>query len=279
MLRKYTAYLLASIISLTLAINQPTKTAAKLLGDITSFSMDSATVTLHEPVLINFVVKNTQSDTIKFDLGADRKESFQITLTLPDRTQTKPRQLLIDGLAQGGEITIPPGQIFTQQLLINEWFEFPIPGVYIVKVEMLTPILSQKGQVITRSAGSTFGIQVLPRDPKTLEDICKNLLDQVVTSTSYARAIERATILSFIKDPVAVPYLERMSKGGRKLELKAVKGLARINSLAAIEALTNLLTFQDPDVVAAAHSTLAKIELETKDQAIKERINRALKSR
>ncbi|HEX9423599.1 MAG TPA: HEAT repeat domain-containing protein [Pyrinomonadaceae bacterium] len=277
--RKYITYLSASIISLTLAINQPTKTAAKLLEDIASFSIDSAKVTLHEPVLINFVVKNTQSETIKFDLGADRKESFRVTLTLPDGTRTKPRQQVISGFARGGEVTIPPGQIFTQQVLINEWFEFPVPGVYIVKVEMITPILSQRGQVITGSASRTFSIQVLPRDPKALEEICKNLLDQVITSTSYAQAAERATILSFINDPVAVPYLERVSKGGRKLELKAVKGLARINSLEAIEALINLLTFHDPDVVAAAHSSLSKIELETKDQAIKERINRALKSR
>jgi len=276
--RNYITLLLASVISLTLAINQITKTAAKQL-DIASFSIDSAKVTLNEPVLINFIVRNTQSEPIKFDLGMERKESFRVTLTLPDRTRTEPRQQVISGFAQGGGITVPPGEIFTQQVLINEWYEFPVPGVYTVKIEMTTPILSQSGQVIAGNASSTLGIQVLPRDPKALEEICKNLLDQVITSKSYTQAAERATILSFIKDPVAVPYLERMAKGGRRLEQKAVKGLARINNLEAIEVLINLLAFQDPYIAAAAGSSLSKIQLETKDQAIKERIDRALKSR
>jgi HEAT repeats len=273
----YSTHLSMITILLTLAIIQPAKTAIKQPGDIASFSIDSRQITLHEPVLINFVVKNTQPNPITFDLGSDRKESFRVTLTLPDGTQTKPQQLVIHGFARTGKIKIPPGEVFSQRLLIDEWIELPVPGIYVVRIEMIAPILSQQGQVITQGVSDNFNIQVLPRSQRALEEICKTLLDQLITSNSQGQAIEIATILSFIKDPVAIPYLERMLKSGRRVEQKAVDGLARINSPEAIEALTNLLTFQDQAVAAAAHASLSKIEFETKDQDLKERINRVLR--
>ncbi len=253
------------------------KTGAQPRKDeLVSFSVVSAKVTLHEPLMIDFVVNNTSAETLEFDLGPDRKENFRLTLTRPDRT-TRANQLQIDGVARGGKIMILPGQSYRQKLLVNEWFDISQQGTYTVSVEMITPIRSKKGQVITNGANGRFTIQVLSRDPDKLGEVCDALFNQMMTSDTYEQVSESAVALSFIKDPVAVPYLERMLKTDKMVELIAIQGLARINDREAVEVLINALKLQKPEITTSAQYALSQIEVETKDPSLKQQIRRALK--
>jgi hypothetical protein len=216
------------------AVAQPRK------DELVSFSVTSAKITLHEPLIIDFVVNNTHAETLTFDLGPDRKENFRFTFTRPGGA-TQAQQLRKEGVARLGKVTIQPGESYKQQLLVNEWFDIPQPGNYTVSIEMITPIVSQKGQVITKSASNRFTIEVLPRDPEKLKDICESLFTRITTSNSHEQASESATTLSFISDSVAVPYLEKMLKIDNMIERIAIKGLARVNNSEAVEALINAL--------------------------------------
>jgi hypothetical protein len=272
--------LLMILIVFLFAMAAMEKTGAQPRKDeLVSFSVASAEVTLHEPLMIDFVVNNTYAETLEFDLGPDRKENFRLTLTRPDRT-TRANQLQIDGVARGGEITILPGQSYRQKLLVNEWFDISQQGTYTVFVEMITPIRSKKGQVITNGANGRFTIQVLSRDPDKLREVCDAFFNQIMTSDTsdtYEQVNESAVALSFIKDPVAIPYLERMLKTDRMVELIAIQGLARINDREAVEVLINALILQKPDITASARYTLSQIEVETKDPSLKQQIRSALK--
>jgi len=225
--------------------------------------------------MIDFVVNNTSAETLEFDLGPDRKENFRLTLTRPDRT-TRANQLQINGPAREGKITIPPGQSYRQKLLVNEWFDISQQGTYTVSVEMITPIRSKKGQVITNGANGRFTIQVLSRDPNKLGEVCDALFNQMMTSDEYELVCESAVALSFIKDPVVVPYLERMLKTDKMVELVAIQGLARINDREAVEVLINALKLQKYGISVSARSALSRIEVETKDPSLKQQIRRAL---
>jgi hypothetical protein len=275
---KYISYSAIAIILLTFVLTMPTTTAMKQGEGIASFSVDTTRITLHEPVLVNFVVNNTQPGTIGLDLGADRKESFRVTITLPDGTQTKPQKLMINGLARIGKIKILPGDVYKQKLLINEWVDFPQPGLYTIGVEMIAPISTENGKVILNFVRNDFNILILPRSTQALENVCNNLLNQLLIAKSSDQAIEMATILSFIKDPVAIPYLDRMLKSGKKIaEIMAINGLERIRNPDAIEMLINLIASPDNLVSTKAKSSLGIIAYDTKDQATRERINSVLK--
>jgi HEAT repeat protein len=118
---------------------------------------------------------------------------------------------------------------------------------------------------------------VLSRDPGKLGEVCDAFFNQLMTSDTYEQVIESAVALSFIKDPVAVPYLERMLNTDKMVEPIAIQGLARINDRGAVDVLINALKLQKPEITASAQYALSQIEVETKDPSVKQQIRRALK--
>lgn len=170
--------------------------------ELVSFSVASDQITLHEPMVIIFAINNTYDETLKIDLGRNRKQHFRFKLTRPDGSTQTNRLGIEEGAAWEGEMTIPPGQSHKQQLLVNEWFDISQTGNYTVSVEMTTQILSKEGQVITEGANNNFSINVLPRNPEKLREVCDNILYQITTSDSYVPASEYAVALSYIKDRI-----------------------------------------------------------------------------
>ena len=75
--------------------------------------------------------------------------------------------------------------------------------------------------------------------PSNLKKECATLSKRVADADSYEEAAEAALALSYIKDPVAVPYLKKALTSNQMVEGITVKGLERIGSDEAIEALTS----------------------------------------
>ena len=99
----------------------------------------------------------------------------------------------------------------------------------------------------------------------------------IIGSKSYQEASDNTMALGNIKDPMAVPYLERVVNSDKMVERIAIEGLGRINNREAVDALINILDSQKPEVVASAQFALSRIEAETKDPSLKQKIRRALK--
>lgn len=272
----YTAFSVMMI--LAIAIARPENTVKQgVSNDLVTFSLASRSITLYEPMMIEYAVHNTRSEILAFDLGRNRKENFRLVLTPPDG-QVLTRQLSIkEGIAIPGRIAVQPGQSYRQTLLVNEWFDIAAVGKYKVSVQMITPIQTKDGAVITKSAGANFDFEVLPRDTNKLSEICERLFNQLARSNSYIEARDSATTLGYIKDSVAVPYLERVVNSDKMVERIAIEGLGRINNREAVDALVNILNSQKPEVVASAQFALSRIEAETKDPSLKQQIRRALK--
>jgi hypothetical protein len=104
-----------------------------------------------------------------------------------------------------------------------------------------------------------------------LQMACARLGDEVERATSFDDAREAATELSFAKDPVAVPYLER-ALVRKQLAPILILGLERIGDTTAVLALISQARMTTVDIPALARAALRKIQSETSDPALKRQI-------
>lgn len=268
---------MVSIIGAITTTDYSSERAQPFRREAVSYSLFSSKITLHEPVIIEFTLNNVFAESIKVDLGADRKEAFRFAVTQPDGVSRNLLLLRQEGIARFGSITLQPGQSYRQRLLINEWTDFPLPGKYLVAVRLVNPVQTQKGLVIAKDAGFRATLEVAPKDPEKLRSVCETLFSQMAASKSYEQAAEAILALSHIRDPVAVPYLEKSLVVGKLVEPFAIKGLAQIGNREAVQALISALNMRNRDIATLAQAALSKLEAESSDPALKDQIKRALK--
>ncbi len=245
-----------------------------------SYSLVSTQLTLHEPAILEFVVKNGSDKSIQLHLGANNKQSFLITITRPDRTRVPVPPIFREGLATTGLELVAPGHEYKQRLVLNEWFIFGVPGHYEVEVRLTQPVKTAEGIAVAEVAPFHTSLEILPRDPQRLKDVCISLVEQIKSAPSYVAALEAALPLSYVQDPIAVPYLEKALYAGHLVELNAIDGLRRIANQEAVQVLISALGSGHPettlDTPTMAEAALGMIAYQTHDPALKETIQRAL---
>ncbi len=243
---------------------------------ITSISLASDTVSLNEPVIVNFTIHNTLSKPLKVDLGSGRKEGFRFAVVGPSGTKSRAKPHM-KGISRAGDMTIQPGQSFTQGLCLNEWFQFSAPGKYVVEVELDKPIQTEDGQpTIVRSR---LSLEVTPRNTERLKEVCGVFIKQVLNSISFEEASAAAISLSYVTDEVAVPYLAQALTSNKMVESFAIDGLERIGNEEAVSLLISALNMRDALAPILAKQSLQKIESESTDPILKERIKQAITRR
>jgi hypothetical protein len=241
-----------------------------------SFAAANTRLTLNEPVVLYFTVKNSSGRQVKLDLGRDRKEAFLFTVKAPDGKSVRLPQRIREGIAERGTFYLDSGRTYTQKILLNEWFdEFIVPGKYELVARIANSVRGHEGVHLPPDEFQ-ISLEIEPRDPRRLEQLCAALALEIRNSTSYQQAAEAASELSYIKDSIAVPYLEYAMLAGRMVETVAVAGLERIGGNEAVGALISGLTTGSQDVAERARSALTRFEEKTTDTSLKERIRRAL---
>lgn len=241
--------------------------------DIVSFSLSSDTFSLNEPVIVNFTINNPLSKPIKVDLGNGRKEGFRFDVIGPRglKSRVKPE---IKGISRVGEMTIESGQSYTQGLCMNEWFQFSVPGKYVIEVKLDKPIRTEDGQ--SMFVGSSLSLEVTPRNAIRLKEVCEVFIDQLRDSTSFEESSAIAASLSYVTDEVAVPYLAQALTLNKMVESFAIEGLERIGNEEAVGLLISALDMRDALAPTLAKRSLQKIESESANSALKERIKQAI---
>lgn len=244
-----------------------------------AYTLESAKLTVHEPIILIFTVQNDSAESAVVDLGQDRKENFIFTVTRPDKTIVRLPQWSRNGISQLGTVSVEPGKRYAQEILLNEWAQFEEPGQYEIGARLAKPI-----QVAGRAADAEVVIEtqfeILPRKPERLQAVCAVLLRRVYAAPSYEAAAEAALILSHVRDRVAVPYLQKMLFSRRMVEGFAVDGLQRIANREAINILIAAYG-EGPqqtksELQQRAGGALGMIAAETQDPELKEKILQAL---
>lgn len=247
---------------------------------LVSYSLESWRLVLHEPVALLFRIKSDSDQAVQVDLGSNRKGSFLLTITRPDGgRQALPRYVRY-GLRRLGRVSIDPGVEYEQQLLVDEWYDFKLEGVYKIEVRLSEPVKDKAGAVITEAPPFNARLEFLPRDPARLRKVCQALVERIQKAQSYEEAADAANVLRYVRDPGAVPYLEEILYADRMVDGFATSGLKWIGTPEAINVL--LAALESPHHRAkeplqwSVFGVLAALAHETDDPLLKTRIEEAL---
>lgn len=241
-----------------------------------SYSFPQQQLSLNQPVVVTFMARNESSRPIKLDLGQDRKGGYSFTVTQPDGVRLRLSQYSREGISELSILSLQPSQSFSQRLILNEWYDFKIPGRYQLEGRLIEPILFADGTTANRDSGFRDVIEIGPRDVARLETTCKELSEQIEKSTSYGDAAEAALELSYVVDPVAVPYLQRALCAEKLVEPIAVAGLERIANDVAVRVLISHIETGSSDTAVLARAALERIQKRTSNATLREEIERAL---
>jgi hypothetical protein len=246
-----------------------------------SFTLDSEQLSMNEPVMVNFKIQNDSNRTFKVDLGKNRKESFLLTVRRPDGTTISVPHRRSGGLGRMGSVVVDAGQEYRQKLLLNEWTQFSLVGKYDIKIALASPVVAGDGVGNEDSNPSEFSSEVKllisPRDPVQLKETCESLAGQVERASSYEQAAQPALALSYVRDPIAVPYLDRVLHARRLVEVFAISGLEAIANEDAVRTMISALSIHEPPETASiARAGLESIEEKTSDENIRQIIKQAV---
>ena len=88
-------------------------------------------------------------------------------------------------------------------------------------------------------------------------------------------AQQPALLLSYVEDPVAVPYLSQVLYTHKLVENTAISGLERIDSEESVKVLISALAYSYGDTSSLAREALRRILRKTSSPALKEEIRKA----
>jgi hypothetical protein len=249
----------------------PSKTGVSI-----SYLFPPTQLSLHEPIVINFQIKNETAEVVSLDLGQDRKGEFLFSVTSPDGTILHLPKLRHEGLSQYGSVSVQPGGTFALRLLLNEFYDkFNMPGKYKLEARLTTPIVVA-GTLQLRDPGFKGEISITHRDPARLEKVCAELAKQVEVAPSVEAAEFPALELSYVEDPVAVLSLAQVLRSHTLNYNHAISGLERIGNDDAVEVLLSALDNKFGDIAELATAALARMQERIPDPSLKETVKKAV---
>ena len=141
--------------------------------------------------------------------GYNRVGGFEFQLVTPSGRRQSARPTLKEGGSKPETVSVGPRAEYRQEAALDEWLEFSETGTYVLTIRFTgNAELAGRSDPDARKM-QTIRIQVLPRDEARLAWTCARLVArarQCCTEDSGAAIDE----LGYVRDPVAVPYLEAL---------------------------------------------------------------------
>jgi hypothetical protein len=224
-----------------------------------SLALQSSSVTLHEPVVVNLSIHNDLAEEASIDLGYDREGNFEFSIVQPDGSTVRPPHLpRHNGISRIGKVRLRPAETYWQRLLLNKWYPFSIVGNYRVVLTLATAVGKNSGPLAKAEFSQQLTLEVGERDEKRLESVCEGLT-RAAMLTNADTALDAAKSLSYVEDVVAVPYLARLTRQGPFVVVTkyiALQGLGRVARVQSVETVVSRLSPEDrklePEIRAAA---------------------------
>jgi hypothetical protein len=251
-------------ISLVSAIS----TAAQQDGRVQSiFYVEDSTVCLHEPARFALSLTNLTSTKIAINLGRESSEFITIDTGQPGHPSSSSASLFKGGLSALGVIQLNPGQEKRVSFLVDSWVGNLPVGVYRMRITLHVPPTGQEwdppsettlaGELKTEAV---FNLKVEESCPAKLMKLAKQDVSTILGDDNVDHQRMAAQHLSFIDDPVAVPYMERaVFPQGLISNREVIDGLARIGDSTAMEALDRLSYIEDLDISSYARSRVSAL--------------------
>lgn len=254
------------------------KSGLKLSNDIQmTASADALQLHLSEPVFINLEIQNNSPNTVKFYSGQIILENLLLTVTYPDGRQVQPAKLKPgEGISLSGVATMKPGELYSQKILLNKWTDFSSAGQYLIKGRLTNLLETEKGKSLGTDLTFAVTLDIKPKNDSHLKAVCEELLKNIREMNNHAG--QSAIALTYIKDPLAVPYL-KTALDSDKLNSVIINNLREIGDRNAVDLLIYALKGNSGSEKAVlAESSLKIIESKSSDSELKEKIKQALNS-
>jgi hypothetical protein len=210
------------------------------------------TYTLGEPIVALLTIANESTQTVHLDLGTNYKDNFKLHFKAPAGPRSaaclkEESYQSFDRFGEIGDVTLKPGEAFSESLVLNDWHCFDQIGEYELEVQLPVPAVAARAQGALVAVFSHFRIG--PRDRASLNAACRRL-ERTVNSRDYPPAAtppssddaarSAAHALSFVSDETCVPSLLSVIKTSVLRRGDALSGLARIGSPLAVEAVVSV---------------------------------------
>lgn len=239
--------------------------AVPVVGQRASLELDvPGEVTLREPVVLTLRVQNPSDRPIRADLGFDRVGALQFEVTGPTGRRQAARPQLRDGPSRWPEqIEVGAHSQYGDRMVLDEWIEFDVVGTYSLRVRFLGSVETDERVQIDVRRDHAFRVVVSPRDTDRLEELCRSLERRLAQPLGHPDHGQAAQELVAVRDPVAIPYLERAA--AREIGLprnrpSLTEALATIGTPEARQALERLSGHPTAWVAASAKAALARIK-------------------
>jgi hypothetical protein len=253
---------------------------AQVSSQPVSIELEKATITQGEPVLADLKIKNITSENLDLDLGDNSKEKIFVTTIDPDghQNQKLAEHIPKEGVFAFGDVHLKPQERYNQILILNEWFQFDKIGEYRITIGIKSPITNGDHTLVVTPV--TVILEVTAKNSEQLATGCKELLTRIENRDRYAEADRRAAeqALSYVEDPIAVPYLEQALVHSSMGQL-AIDSLFHIGNPDAVMALVRASLLPYEEIRKSARMTLSVMAGQTSDPQIKSQIEEALKQK
>lgn len=243
---------------------------------VISFSAPATNVALLEPAFVQLFIINNLPEGIRADLGHNFKSRLRFTITAPDGKVKKATPMSDEGLGLIGRVVIGSGKTYSRRFLLNEWYQFDETGTYRIDASLDSAVQTESGKIIKPRVNSTIAMTVSPADKERLDKICQNLAHDAIQSYSADTASEAALALTYVKDPIAIPWLGKILKEGVLVREQAVRGLTRIGSPEAVRTLISGLSTQDAELRLLISDALRRLKTTVLDPSLRNEIDKAL---
>lgn len=261
-----------AIVSITGYLAAFPSSYAQQANSLVSFSLEKTTLTQHEPVIVDFHLLNLRFQRFEVDLGEERKN---ITVKVVDPVgveRERPPLRPKNGPTTLGNVSLKKGEDYYWYIVLNEWFLFDRPGRYKIDLHLSAPI-TVDGRAEYFPSVSLF-VDILPPDEDHLKRVCGQLLQRIVTPKSAADSLAATMALSYVNNPVAVPFLEKaLQQSGNPSRI--ISALARFKSRDAVMVLIRALGLPNSEMRDLVRSTLRAVSHEV-DPITKAMIEQAL---
>lgn len=249
---------------------------------VARFVLEKETFLLGEPIFCDFVIQNTGTQVFGFSYRPPSRVLNRELEPEPHFRLTDERgHLLPDpapkpcGGAKGsvvyGSVSLPPGRTQTERWLLNEWARFSAPGLIHVRAERRLPLsifdpATQK--FMERPAAyalavNEFVFRVVPSTEEQLDAAFRPYVN-MLEDPSISNPFEAVTVLTTLPRSFLAKKFEAMataSPQNQRWDRKQVlEGLARLNTLAAWEAMLRVARGSSGDESLRAYAVLLLAE-------------------
>jgi hypothetical protein len=226
-----------------------------------AFTLQTDKIPLRAPAIVEFSFYNGLEEEVILDLGHNETRNFSFTIRHTDGNLVSEFRFQEQTAGPVGKVKVRAKQTYRKELLLDEEYQFQEVGPYMIQPHFLGSVQTRHqgvSEVIGGTALATLRLEILPYSAEKLAQSCQKLAQRVVHATTVSEAFVAARALSYVKDPVAIPYLvsvlEEQRWGWGKEFM--IDGLGRNGSPEALQLLIGYATHNDPDVCDRARGRL-----------------------